>query len=552
MGDAYDRRAFLGQGLRTAAGITVLGAGGSSLLAACGSSTGGTATGSSTGVSNSPPKPGGSVNMGVEAEINGFNPRTARFDSTGILYARTVFDPLAAYAADGTVHPYLAQSITHNADYTQWTITVRPNITFHDGTPLDGNAVKVNLDGLVAAALTGPALAPVQSTTVTGPLTVVVTMKEPWVPFPSYLTGQLGFVAAPSMLSSANGGADNPIGTGPFVFKEWVPNDHFTATKNPKYWRKGLPYLEQVTYHPIPDNQSRINGMKSGTLDLLHSSDTDTVQAFRGNSNYQMVTDANNHVGEPDVNFLMINTAAPPLNDVRLRQALAYATDKSQVIAVIDNGLTQPVDGPFPPGTTWHASTGYPSFDPSKATPLVQAVEREHGPINLELGTTNTPKTLQTIQLLQQQWQKVGIQTHLLQVEQTQLISNALSGKYQVYTWRQFAAPDPDANYVWWSVDTAAPIGASALNFARNKDPQIQSALQTGRTSSDQGTRNQAYESIAKRFAVDFPYIWLNRTLWAVVGASSTMNFNGGTMPDGSTSLPMTSGVFWITTTWRS
>jgi peptide/nickel transport system substrate-binding protein len=549
--DPYDRRSFLGQGLRTAAGLSVLGSAGSGLLAACGSSSGGSPVGSASGISHGTPKRGGTLNVGVEAEINGFNPRTARFDSTGILYARTVFDPLAAYAVDGTVKPYLAQSITHNADYTQWTITVRPNITFHDGSPLDANAVKINLDGLVASPLTGPALAPLQSTAVTGPLTVVVTMKDPWVPFPSYLTEQLGFVAAPSMFSSSNGGADNPIGTGPFVFKEWVPNGHFSASRNAKYWRHGLPYLDEVTYHPIPDTQSRDNGLKSGTLDIIHSSDTDTVQAFQHESGFQLVTDANNHVGEPDISFIMVNTANSPLNDVRLRQALAYSTDKNQVIAVIDNGLTQPVDGPFPPGTTWNGSTGYPSFDPSKAVPLVQAVEREHGPINLELGTTNTPKNLSTIQLIQQMWKRAGIQTHLVQIEQTQFINNALEGQYQVYTWRQFAAPDPDANYVWWSETNAAPIGSTSLNFARNKDPQIQSALQTGRTSSDPATRNEAYKTIAKRFGVDIPYIWLNRTLWALVGNSSTMNFNGGTLPDGSQSLPMTSGVFWVTTTWH-
>ena len=84
--------------------------------------------------------------FGVEAEEQGFDPATGRFDETGVLYARTVFDPLTIIAADGSVQPYLAQAITPNADYTVWTITARPNVRFHDGTPCDAAAIAGSLN----------------------------------------------------------------------------------------------------------------------------------------------------------------------------------------------------------------------------------------------------------------------------------------------------------------------------------------------------------------------------------------------------------------------
>ena len=90
------------------------------------------------GISTAKPKRGGSLTMGIDTEESGFDPSTARWDEGGFLYGRTVFDPIAIVTATGQVQPYLAQSITSNDDFTAFTITLRPNIVFHDGTPLDG------------------------------------------------------------------------------------------------------------------------------------------------------------------------------------------------------------------------------------------------------------------------------------------------------------------------------------------------------------------------------------------------------------------------------
>ncbi len=551
MTDSFDRRTFLSRGAMLG-GATLLGGSAASILAACGSN--GTSGGSSvqsnsSGISSSSPKPGGSLTFAVESEVNGFDPSKGRFDPGGIIYARAVFDPLTAYTADGTVKPYLAQSIKPNASYTAWTITLRPNITFHDGTPLNADAVKYSIDNLVASSLTGPALLNVASTTVTDPMTVVVNTKTPWVAFPVYLTGQLGFVPSPNMLKSSSGN-NHPVGTGPFVYKEWVPNDHFTVTKNPNYWRSGYPYLDQVTFKPIVEPKSRDDSLLSGQIDILHSSDTDTIVDLRGNNSVQFTTDANNRIGEPDEDFIMLNTAVAPLDDVRVRRALAYATNKATINSTINNGLTQLSNGPFPPDSPDYAPTGYPQYNPGQARSLVQAVQRDKGPISFELGTTNNTKSLQEVQLLQGMWQNVGISTHIAQVEQTQFILNALEGKFNAYTWRQFDAPDPDINFVWWSIPNANPVGQLALNFARNKDPQIQAALDQGREHTDQSVRAQAYQTVAKRFGVDIPYLWVNKTLWAVAAKRNVMNFSGGTTPDGSPLLPSTNGTVWTTQVW--
>ena len=150
MSDRIDRRSFLARGAATGVGLAAIGASGG-LLAAC--SSGSSSSASGTGTGSHPERRlharrrsrAAQLIFGIEAEEKGFCTTQGTFDTTGILYARTVFDPLVILAADGTVQPYLAQSITPNADYTVWTITMRPNLIFHNGTPCDAAAVASQL-----------------------------------------------------------------------------------------------------------------------------------------------------------------------------------------------------------------------------------------------------------------------------------------------------------------------------------------------------------------------------------------------------------------------
>ena len=159
---------------------------------------------------------------------------------------------------------------TPNADYTVWTITLRPNVVFHDGTPCDGAALLTNFQAQQASLLTGPGPEPDprRRSPRPGPLAVTITMKAPWVPFP-LLPGRrhrrpVRLHGGPVHAGQPDSGTSHPVGTGPFVFQEWVPNDHFTATANPHYWRTGMPYLDKITYKPIPDAEARAEALKSG------------------------------------------------------------------------------------------------------------------------------------------------------------------------------------------------------------------------------------------------------------------------------------------------
>jgi peptide/nickel transport system substrate-binding protein len=540
MGDPFNRRTLFAGAAATAAGV--VGASVLDLGVAGAASTNGPGK---NGISKAKPKKGGSLTFGVDAEESGFNPTTARFDEVGVMYARTVFDPLTIINAQGAWEPYLAESVTPNADHTSWTITVRPNVVFHDGTPCDG------------AALGTLILVPIlDSITQSGPLSVTIALKSPWVSLPLYLAGGIGgqsaYMCAPSMLAAANGGTSQPVGTGPFVFKEWVPNSHFTATANPHYWRPGLPHLDEITFKPIIDEEARAEALKAGTIDIMISDTPQVISQFRGNKDYAYIDDGAHVVGEPDMGCILLNLGAPPFNNPLVRRAAAMAINRPQYVKEIDEGIQPASNGLFTPGSPYYSATAYPSYNPSEAKKLVKQVEKQTGkPVSFTFGSTNGPAAEREQQYLQQAWQEVGFVVKGDIVEQNDLINNALAGTFEALEWRQFSAVDPDLNYIFWSTTTILSSSLS-INMARNQDPQLQAALQLGRASTNPAVRAKAYQTVNKRMAVDLPYLWLDRTVWSVESNLKVQNWNNPTTPSGAAAYGMIGGSIWPTQIWLS
>ncbi|MHB8681927.1 MAG: ABC transporter substrate-binding protein [Acidimicrobiales bacterium] len=544
----YDRRALFGRG----AALALAGLAAPVALDACGGG-GGTSPGTSSqpGVGMGTPRRGGTLTIGINSEINGFLPAVDHFDNTGICYANAVFDTLTKVGADGTARPYLAQSVTPNADMSVWTITLRPGVVFHDGSPLTADVLVANFQALRQSPLTGQAVAPISGVTATGPLTVQMTASQPLVAFPYYLSTQVGYVVALSMLSDPNG-SSRPVGTGPFSLVSWVPNDHFTVQRNPRYWRQGLPYLDGVTFKPIIQDTSRESSLRSGTVDLMVTRDPQAIADLRHNASFAQIQDQRVAPGMGDMDFIILNTAVPPVNDLTVRQALAHATDAEQLTKLFGAGIAKADSSPFPLGSPFRApDNGYPAHDLAAAKRLVaQAAPAHGGRISVALGTISDPRQLEIVQAVQSMWQQAGIDVTVNQTEQVTYINGLVLGSFVADTDEQFSAPDPDLNYVWWSSTTAAGPGKIALNFARNSDAQLEAALITGRTHSDPAVRAQAYQTVDKRLAADLPYLWISRATWSLTARSGVTNFASPTLPDGGRALAFTGGTFTPTEIW--
>ena len=521
-----------------------------------GSSSGGSGASSTSDITvkaKGAPTSGGSVKFAVEADSDGFNPATNRWAVSGHMVGSAVFDPLSAYDENGKAQPYLAKSFTPSADFKSWTIELRPNVNFSDGTPVDGAAVAKSLNAMKKDALVGIALANIASVVASGPLGVTVTTIDPDASLPAALTTQVGYVVSPAQLDApppAN--TRSPIGSGPFIQKEWVPDNRWSGTKNPNYWRsdaKGnkLPYLDSLEFRPITDPQSRVNALLAGDVNMLHTTDFPAMSKLRSEGQsgaLQVVFDQN----ETEESLVIFNTSKAPLDDVRVREGLKLCTDPAAILVINETPADRAADSQFTKDSPWYFDTGFKTNDPAAGKALIEKVKAEKGPISLSLTTTPVPANVNTTALIKQQWEACGVSVTTTTTEQSKFILDMATGNYQANLSRQFSGTDPAVDYVWWTGKNAT--GPLALNFARLNDPELNAALDKGRGSLDVAVRKEAYATVQKRQTALVPYIWLAHSQWALGAAKNIRDFTSMTLPDGAKAQPFQGGIVKLTETW--
>ena len=187
---------------------------------------------------------GGTLRWGLEAEVDGINPTASALSAPGLTMMNAVFDTLAAFDVDGNWVPHLAESFSASEDCKTWTMTLRDGINFHDGTPLNAEALSVNLLTQFSDPLVGLALRPYYSSaeealTIVDDLTVSFNLLDANCGFPSALTGQLGATASPTWLAAALEDPtldQQPVGTGPFVFESRTEDSVTKFVRNENYW----------------------------------------------------------------------------------------------------------------------------------------------------------------------------------------------------------------------------------------------------------------------------------------------------------------------------
>ena len=382
---------------------------------------------------------GGKLVVAGEAEAaNPWTPANVQCDSYCQMRVRAFYDPLVAVDDDLEVQPYLAESITPNEDSTEFTIKLREGITFHDGTPLDADAVMDNLNRSFRSLLIGAAVKDI-ARNVADPgadpsnpqilfekiddftFTIFTGINgdpdaaDPVADVPD-LPRRPGRASWPRRRGSppstpARRSPTDAVGTGPFVFQSYAPGDRLIVTKNPDYWRTDengnqLPYLDEIEFRVIVDSQVRAQALESGDVDMIATSDSNVIVDYLDNPDFPMVLQ--NQFAE--TNYWLLHLTIPPLDNRDVRCALQQAIDKADYIDVVNSGYGEPANGPFSPGQEGYLDdNGGPEYDPEAAPAAIEAYEAANGPITINYSTTPTATSLTRAQFVADAWGAIGV-----------------------------------------------------------------------------------------------------------------------------------------------
>ena len=492
---------------------------------------------STTVVTAATPKTGGTLRFALESDVSTLDEAQGLAQPADKAIALAVYDPLMSFDDQGNVVPYLASAIAHSADAKTWTLTLRQGVTFSDGTPFNADAVVAHFKRLQDPATKSFWYTDAIKFTETAPdeNTVVFSLSAPNVAFPQDLTAAEGYIESPTAVKAE--GADfglKPVGTGPFILKEYIPGDHVLVTRNPNYWRKdangqALPYLDAIRYVPIADTKARLAALEAGDVDLIQTADSSTIkQAIGAGFEVQKVSGSSSTV-------ILFDNKVAPVDDVRVRQALAYAIDRQAIDSVVYGGVRQPAYSPFATNSPYYENVATPTFDPAKAKALLAQYGK---PVNLTVECIPTPEANSIFQLVQQMWQAVGAHVTLKTEEQGQYVADIFGHKpYQVACFRTNQFVDPDDLYNTYYTGNSQNV----LNYS---NPTVDAALDQGRSDPNRADRVAAYHTLQERLARDVPGIPLLYDLYGNIYKSTV---HGLPTPEAN-SL----GAIKVTTIWMS
>ena len=500
---------------------------------------------------------GGTLTVVLEAETDTWNIPAAACAVSCITIMQQVADPLTIVNSDGEVEPFLAESVDISDDFTTYTIKLREGITFHNGSPANADAMVRHFQAMAAGTLQGQVMTDILGTAEAGyldggmeiidDLTISITFGKPYATFGYNIAGRTGWLMAPEFWDSETVASDTPIATGAFEMTEWTIDEQTVLTANANYWRtdadgEALPYLEEIVVRPVPDVSARQAIMEAGDAQV-------NADSFAENGDFweNEWEGGNLQPSEREVTYLLLNNAeGSPFANPDVRKAIAQCTDRDEYIALRAPG-NELANGPFAPEALGFLDEStFPEFDPEAGATLLAST----GVTAISYGTTNVPSNLITAELFADMWsQNCGIEVNIDQFDQSELITRAITGNFEVFLWRNHGQGNPGLEYVWWNSRHASGL---ALNFGRIIDPELDALLEQTWQTSDLDELDSLGQDISRLFGDNVYNIWLGHTEWNLPFQANVNGVGNIDTPSGNKANPSFAGRMWLTQAWIS
>ena len=428
-----------------------------------------------------------SVSVGMQLEPPNLDPTDGAAAAIDEVTYANVFEGLTRFAEDGSIIPDLAKSWDISEDGLVYTFHLHSGVTFHDGTKMTADDVRFSLERAMAPDSTNAQkalFADIADVAVVDPLTVKVTLKKPDGAFLFDMAWGDAEIVSPK---TAKDNATHPVGTGPFMFKEWVKGDHVTLVRYPGYWGE-KPKLDSVTFKFIADPTAAFAAMMSGDLDCFPNFPApENLDQFKADPRFKVVVGSTE--GET---ILAMNNGKKPFDDIKVREAVAHAIDRKAVIDGAMYGYGTPIGSHFAPQQPAYVDlTGLSNYDPALSKKLL----KEAGyPDGFETTMKLPPPSYARRggEIIAAELRKVGIDAKIVNVEWAQWLQTVFKNK------------DYDLTIVSHTEPMDIGIYARDDYYFNYHSAAFKTIMDELRNTTDDAKRTELLQKAQKRIAEDY------------------------------------------------
>ncbi|EKN71655.1 family 5 extracellular solute-binding protein [Neobacillus bataviensis LMG 21833] len=449
-------------------------------------------------------KNGNDLTVAIDSDGNTLDPHDYQANVEDIM-AKTMYETLFKFNKEGKLEPFLASGFEVSSDGLVYTISLKDGIKFHDGAPFDAEAVKANLDRIANPDnhMAGYSMmSMIKETKVIDSHKLEVTIDKP---FSGFLNNVATFgIASPKALENPKELAQHPVGTGQYILKEWVRNDHLTVEKNPEYWQSGQPKIDQITFKPVPENGARIAMLKAGEADYIYPVPAEMAKSVDGQNGIELVKEPSVYV-----EYLSMNNTKKPFDNVKVRQAINYAIDKKAFVEVVKGGYGIISESVISPQMEFYSKQEQYQYNPEKAKELLKEAGYKDG-FETVLWSKNTSERIKAMEFIQQQLAQVGIKVKVQPME-----PGVLTDKINT-------DPNIDLYFGGWSTGTGNPLMAiqpllsgeqfppTGWNTAYYKNDQVTQLIKDGHVTIDLKERESQLKEIQSLIWKDAPWAFMD------------------------------------------
>ncbi len=485
---------------------------------------------------------GGTLTRAVTAEPTSIDPQGPANSGLNLVLPY-LFDTLVTRTKDGKFTGHLAESWQVSPDGKTIDMKLKSGVKFHDGSPLNAAAVAFTFDRFKKVGSKSPIAANIKEISrveALDDLTVRFSFEKPTAPKCSTLAMPYAAILSPSAVQAAGDEmGSKPVGTGPFKLSEWKKGVSITMVRNPDYnWgpaeatNKGPVKLDKLVFKLIPDANTQLSALEAGDVDVIFITEPTFLDKVKNDKSLQLEP-----INLDSLIYLGYNCAKPPFDDPKVRQALSYAVNKTEIIKTALGGFGIEADTPLPPsllGYDQSLKSYGQGYDPARAKALLAEAgftqggdgswQRDGNKLSGKLLTSTRSPNDAIATVLQSQLKAIGVPVEIQQLDSAAVMKASTEGAFDLILWR-YDWNDPDALNIYLS---SSRLRQTNRVFYSN--PKVDALLKQGAEELDPAKRAPLYGEAQKLILSDAPWQPLYHPMEGMVFSNRVKDLKVGSM----------------------